>query len=167
MTGLELEVKIKVRDLKDFERRLEGAAFLGEEEQVDTYFEMPASEMLRVREVKNRGKAYLCHKRILDAENSEFEETELEVGDAEETKLILENLGYVEYATVEKLRRIYRLDGVTLEVNDVKNAGTFVDFELMGEDRAEKARLYRLIQKLGYSEEDIDTRLYTEIIRGL
>ncbi len=167
MTELELEVKIRVASVEDFERRLEGATFLGEEEQVDTYFEMPERELLRVREVKNKGTAYLAHKLILDERNSEFEETELEVEDAAELKLILNRLGYVEFAVVEKLRRIYSHDGITLEINDVKGAGTFVDFEVMSSDRSEKERIFRLIKKLGYSEEDVNIRPYTEIILGL
>jgi adenylate cyclase class 2 len=158
---MEIEVKIRVKSIEDFEKRIEPASFLREEEQKDTYFKVPEGELLRVREIGNGG-AFLGHKRIRDGENTLFDEVEARVEDGEKVVDILKSLGFEELVAIKRCRRIYEQDGITMELNKVKGIGDFVDFEIISEDASEKERILELIKKLGYLG-DIEPRLYTEL----
>lgn len=158
---MELEMKIRVASLEDFEGKIGFAKFVGEEKQVDTYFKMPLKHLLRVRRIENKG--ILGLKLVKDERNSEFEEIEFEVSDAKEAIAIMKKLGFEELVTIEKLRKIYRHENITLELNRVKDLGDFVDFEMISENALDKNKILELIKSLGYSEQDIDTRLYTEL----
>jgi adenylate cyclase class 2 len=160
---MELEIKIRVPSLEDFEEKLDFAEFVGEEHQRDTYFKMPERELLRVR-VVDGGKALLGHKAIRDEANTEFDEVECGVGEGEVMMEILKRLGYREWITIEKVRRTYRYRDMTFELNRVRHLGDFVDMEIMTEDPGERGRIMAMIERLGYSEEDIEPRLYSELL---
>jgi len=160
---MELEVKIRVPSLEDFEAGLGFAEFLGEERQVDTYFRMPERELLRVRVVDGKG-AVLGHKAIRDEANTEFDETECGVSDGEVMMEILRRLGYMEWVTIEKERRTYRHGDVTFELNRVRHLGDFVDIEIMTDDPGQRRRIMEMVRQLGYSEEDVEPRLYSELL---
>lgn len=159
---MELEIKIPVTSIEEFEKKISFAKFCGEERQVDVYFKMPPGALLRVRRIQNKG--ILGLKLIRDEFNSEFEEIECEVSDAEEAMAILKKLGFEELVMVEKLRKTYKYGNITLELNRVRELGDFVDFEIISDRASDKNRLIELIKALGYSEQDIDTRLYTELV---
>lgn len=160
---MELEVKIRVPSIEEFEAKLDFAKFSGEEYQVDTYFKMPPKKLLRVR-VTDTGKAILGFKGIGDAANTEFDEVECIVEDGEIAMEILSKLGYEEWVTIEKERKTYRHGDITFELNRVKNLGDFVDFEIMTDDTGERARIMDQIKRLGYSEKDIEPRLYSDLL---
>ncbi|MFH1774430.1 MAG: CYTH domain-containing protein [Methanobacteriota archaeon] len=48
-----------------------------------------------------------------------------------------------------------------LELNDVKGLGAFVDFEITSDDASTKKKIVETIKSLGYSENDIEPRLYS------
>ncbi|MDI6655517.1 MAG: CYTH domain-containing protein [Candidatus Hydrothermarchaeota archaeon] len=64
---MEIEVKIRVPSLKEFEEKIKSAKFVGEETQTDTYFRMPEKEPPRVGESDNG--ATLGYKGIKDDRN--------------------------------------------------------------------------------------------------
>ena len=167
---MEIEVKFRV----DFERIREkieslGASLAREELQEDIYFSLPYPRLLRVRNVSNLGKAYLTYKEIRDpGRNEEFEELEVEVSNFETMVEILKRLGFEEDVIVRKRRLVYRLGGITLELNDVEGLGGFLDIEVISEDIEDaKRKIWEVAKRLGLSENDVEPRLYRELIGGL
>ncbi|WP_297074202.1 class IV adenylate cyclase [Thermococcus sp.] len=165
---MEVEVKFRV-DFEKTKLKLEslGAFFVGEELQEDVYFSLPLPKLLRVRKIENLEKSFLTYKEIKDpGRNEEFDELEVEVSDFHTTVEILRRLGYMEDVTVRKRRLVYRLDGVTFELNDVEGLGGFLDIEVISEDVGEaKRKIWEVAKRLGLSEEDVEPRLYQELIR--
>jgi adenylate cyclase class 2 len=159
---VEIEVKIRVKSIEEFERKISFATFHGEEEHTDTYFEMPKGILLRVREIE-QGPAILGYKEILDEKNTIFKEIEVEIDDGLKMKEILKRLGFRESAVIKKRRKIYRYKNIAMELNEVENIGTFVDFEIISEDEKSREKIFELIRSLGYSEEDVEDRLYVEL----
>ncbi|WP_297506047.1 class IV adenylate cyclase [Thermococcus sp.] len=167
---MEIEVKFRV----DFERIREkieslGAFLAGEELQEDIYFSLPYPRLLRVRNVSNLGKAYLTYKEIRDpGRNEEFEELEVEVSDFKTMVEILKRLGFEEDVVVRKRRLVYRLNGITFELNDVEGLGGFLDIEVISEDVEDaKRKIWEVAERLGLSENDVEPRLYRELIERL
>jgi len=165
---MEVEVKFRV-DFSDMKDKIEslGAVFVREELQEDVYFSLPLPKLLRVRKLENLGKAFLTYKEIRDlGRNEEFDELEIEVSDFEATVEILKRLGFREDVIVRKRRLVYRLNGVTLELNDVEGLGGFLDVEVISDDVEEaKKKIWEVAKLLGLSEEDVEPKLYQELIR--
>ncbi len=165
---MEIEVKFRV-DFERMRRRIEsiGASFLREEIQEDVYFSVPLPELLRVRRISNLGRAFLTYKRIVDPRrNEEFDELEVEVSDFDTTVEILKRLGYEEDVVVRKRRLVYRLGDVTFELSEVEGLGGFLDIEVISDDvEGAKRMIWEVAEKLGLTEDDVEPRLYQELIR--
>ncbi len=164
---MEVEVKFRV-DLEAIREKIEslGASFVREELQEDIYFSIPLPNLLRVRGVPNIGKAFLTYKRIEDpGRNEEFDELEVEVSEFNTTVEILKRLGFEEDVVVKKRRLVYRLGDVTFELNDVEGLGGFLDIEVISDDvRYAKGRIWEVAKKLGLGRENVEPRLYRELI---
>ncbi|WP_099210842.1 class IV adenylate cyclase [Thermococcus henrietii] len=165
---MEVEVKFKV-DFEEAKQKIEslGALFVREELQEDVYFSLPLPKLLRVRKLENLGKAFLTYKEIKDpGRNEEFDELEVEVSDFDTTVEILKRLGFEEDIVVRKRRLVYLLGDVTFELNDVEGLGGFLDIEVISDDVGEaKKKIWEVAKLLGLSEEDVEPRLYQELIR--
>ncbi len=165
---MEVEVKFRV-DFGEMRRRIEsvGAILVREEYQEDVYFSLPLPKLLRVRKIENLGRAFLTYKEIMDpGRNEEFDELEVEVSDFHTTVEILRRLGYKEDVTVRKRRLVYRLDGITFELNEVEGLGGFLDIEVISNDiEKAKRKIWEVAKRLGLSEKDVEPRLYQELIR--
>ncbi|NJE48594.1 class IV adenylate cyclase [Thermococcus sp. 9N3] len=165
---MEVEVKFRV-DFEETRRKIEslGALFVREELQEDVYFSLPLPKLLRVRKLDNLGKAFLTYKEIKDlGRNEEFDEFEVEVSDFEATVEILKRLGFEEDVVVRKRRLVYRLGDVTFELNDVEGLGGFLDIEVISDDvEKAKKKIWEVAKLLGLSEDDVEPRLYQELIR--
>jgi len=165
---MEVEVKFSV-DFDDMKARLEsiGAAFVREELQEDIYFEVEYPELLRVRRISNLGRAFLTYKRITDpGRNEEFDELEVEVSDFGTTVEIFKRLGFREDVVIRKRRLLYRFDGVTFELNDVEGLGAFLDIEVISDDvESAKKRIWEVAGSLGLTKEDVEPRLYVELVK--
>jgi len=169
---LEIEIKARVPSLEAIEARLreKGARYLGEEEQVDAYFNHPCrdfaatDEALRLR--RARGRVILTYKgKKLDAVTKTREELSVGVDDYEAAKQILLRLGFVEVAQVKKLRRRYSLGDYLVELDSVANLGAFVEVEKKGEAYSPE-ELVTFLASLGIGREAVERRSYLELLLG-
>ncbi|WP_258084409.1 class IV adenylate cyclase [Thermococcus thermotolerans] len=167
---MEIEVKFRV-DFERVKRAIEsiGARFVREEIQEDVYLSVPLPELLRVRRISNLNRSFLTYKRIADpGRNEEFDEIEVEVSDFEKTLQILKRLGFKEDVWVRKRRLVYRLDGVTFELSEVEGLGAFLDIEVISDDVDEaKRKIWEMAGRMGLSEDDVEPRLYQELLKEL
>jgi len=165
---MEIEVKFHV-DFDSIRRRIEslGASFVREELQEDIYFSISLPHLLRVRGITNLGKAFLTYKCIEDpGRNEEFDELEVEVSNFGTAVEILKRLGFEKDVVVKKRRLIYRLEDVTFELSEVEGLGDFLDIEVINDDvEYAKEKIWEVAEKLGLGREDVEPRLYRELIR--
>jgi len=165
---VEIEVKFRI-DFEETKRKLKslGAKLVRVEEQEDLYFSLPSNELLRIRRIRNLGKSFLTYKLIKDpGRNEEFDEIEVEVSSFEKTREILKRLGFHEDVLIRKHRLVYRLGDVTFELSRVEGLGGFLDIEVISDSPEEaKRRIWALAEKLGLSKNDVEPRLYTELIK--
>ncbi len=165
---MEVEVKFRV-DFEAIREKIEelGADLSHEELQEDVYFSLPYPRLLRVRNVPNLRRAFLTYKEVKDpGRNEEFDELEVEVSSFGTTVEILRRLGFNEDVVVRKRRLVYKLGDVTFELNDVEGLGGFLDIEVISDDVSEaKGKIWEAAKALGLSEEDVEPRLYQELMK--
>jgi len=136
----EIEAKLKVDSLHKVERTLAelGGEFLEEQSQRDYYFDDASRALtcsdrcLRVRhqQVGESEEVLLTYKG--PREKSKFktrQEIEVEVNQSDCAEKLLYILGYDRTLVVEKKRRIWRLGGCEVALDEVALLGSFVEIE--------------------------------------
>jgi len=146
MKHIEVEQKFHLQNHTELRERLKEAGakkLLGEEHQIDTYYNAPhrdflaepnVSEWLRLREEK--GGASITYKRWLPFETrvkTHCDEFESELSDGEAVRKLLEALDFADLIVVDKHREEWLLDDVVIALDTVKDLGSFVEFEYKGD----------------------------------
>ena len=104
----------------------------------------------------------------LDQVSNARTEYETAVSDGETAEKLLEALGYRPLAVVDKVRRTYRMEDVTLCLDEVEGLGGFLELEILvpAEEGREEAvgRLLALLDGLGISRDRLSRRSYLELL---
>lgn len=184
MKHIEVELKFTLPDQSHLTQRLDalGAEALGQQRQIDTYYNPPhkdflagdvVSEWLRLRtETKVDGavRVSINFKRWLPLgahEATHCDEFESQLTDGVAVRKLLEALDFTEMTTVDKIRRQWRLGDVIVAVDTVEGLGSFVEFEYAGKaDTVEEATgaLHRAIDRIGVDLGPRDRRGYPYLL---
>ncbi len=175
---IEVEVKASVKDFVVVREKLIdiGAVKIKKEHQMDVYYNAPhkdfgeTDEALRIREIPENSnkRIILTYKGAkLDNLSKTRKEIEVDVSNAENTALILENLGFKRAATVKKDRDIYHLDKFIVTLDTVYDVGNFVEIETEAHEDEETSeqvkKIFKIYKKLGI-EEGFERRSYLELM---
>lgn len=161
---IEVELKFKVDDRSKLEKWLkEKAKFKYEHHQVDHYY-TPAHrnfmdlkhpvEYLRIRHSgKQWSAAYkYWHKTESGEEYSHCEEYETNVDDGKQLKKIFKVLDFKLLLTIDKKRKAYQYENFEIDVDEVKDLGSFCEIENKGKfssiDEA-RSEVKKLAEHLG------------------
>lgn len=150
--AVEIEAKMKVADLGKVRAKLEavGATKSGEVFEINTFFDtddrslLAADQGLRLRlnrDVATGKEAYIYTFKgpRLHGKLKSREELELEVGDPRDGERFLIALGYTKILSFEKRRHKWKLDGCSIELDELPHLGVFVEIE--GPDEATVLRV--------------------------
>lgn len=147
--------------------------------EIDMYFDgvsrdfKQTDEALRLRSCRDLegggARTLLTYKGPkVDAASSTRTEYETSVGDLETARKLLEALGFRPRFTVDKTRREFTLEGVTLCLDTVAGLGSFLELESLTVSperrEAEVTRLLSLLDGLGVSRERLTRRSYLEML---
>ncbi|MFH1403040.1 MAG: class IV adenylate cyclase [Candidatus Altiarchaeota archaeon] len=161
---LEVEVKARCQDLTEKLDKI-GASYVKTEVQEDTYYTHPnrdfrkTDEALRIRRIKDS--CYLTYKGPLqDSDTKTREELEYEV--SEGVGEILSKLGFMEYRSVRKTRRLYKLEGLEICLDDVEGLGSFIEVE--SKSLLDKERIFNVLERLGVPRKECTTRTYLDLL---
>jgi len=166
----EIEAKLKVDSLPEIESRLErlGSEFVAEQLQSDIHFDdsnatlTKADRCLRLRRqvVGESTRFFLTYKGAKEKSNyKKRQEIEIEVSDADSTQKLLSALGYEGKLSVEKKRRLWKLGGCEVALDQLQVLGDFVEIE--GSDDEEIARVQ---ENLGLADLPHITKSYASMI---
>ncbi|MFQ5647646.1 MAG: class IV adenylate cyclase [Candidatus Aenigmatarchaeota archaeon] len=170
---MEIEVKVRLEDLEEMKRKLAGRGAVFEEPvvQEDRYFkpkgfekkvQVPGDFIVRIR--KAWGKVILTSK-ILTEVRGAWIENETDITDPEEMEKILLLTGLVNAFNINKIRHIGKLGEFEICIDDVKELGKFMEVCLIADEHEQtRERIISFLKELGFSDKDIDTRGYGEII---
>ena len=183
---LEIERKRQLTgDSKELIKRLQDLGFelQSSRHEIDTYYSRPdvdfmqTVECLRIRQ--RNGFAEVTYKpATTTATHTKNDviikpETNLPIqpGDAAIAKQLLANLGMVQLVEVKKYRRSLQSPNfpkVTVAIDEIKNAGTFAEVEVLSDDKTSALAIISDIEtKLGLESAEVVTRPYRDICMGL
>ncbi|OPY35375.1 MAG: CYTH domain protein [Methanoregula sp. PtaU1.Bin051] len=139
---LEIELKVRVPALGPLRDALtaKGAEPRGREHEHDVYYNAPhrnfseTDEALRIRYAG--GKAVVTYKgaKIRNLGLKAREELNTAVESGEVTEQILQRLGFVKTAIVDKWRETYTISNATISLDEVNGLGTFAEIEVIAGD---------------------------------
>jgi len=168
-----VELKARIEDKEIVKKRILElkAKQLGKFHQVDTYFKVPKGR-LKLREIEGNPYAQLIYyERENVASPKKSKVFILEVIRPEEFKKMLKKILDVK-SIVDKMREIYLYMGTRIHLDEVKNLGTFIEFEKQTLDNPvdiEKAKdfLKKLMKKLEVNPKNLIKLSYGELILNM
>lgn len=172
----EIEVKVRAKDLNSVREKLEqmGCEFSEPIEQHDAIYSLAANAQEEWKESKE-GHVVMRIRR--QGESSEFNlkkqqsggeldnlEYETEVSNPDAVHSILKELGYEPQVEIKKKRVKCKLDKYEVCLDEVERLGSFVEIEELAPDDANpqeiQEKLMKILEDLGLSREDMETRGY-------
>jgi len=156
---MEIEVKYKCKNFEKIIKivRTMGFKLIKEKHQIDSYFFASKKskdgtwDYLRIRE-ENK-KYSFDHHRVLN--DMEAEEREIKIEDKNKLIEIMKFLGHEIICVVDKKRKEYSKNNITIVFDRIKNLGNFVEVELIGESNNKNREIVlELAKKLGLDKKD-------------
>jgi len=177
---IEIEVKVRIRDPDEVERRLQGlgAKLIDIVEEVDSYVDLaPCIDMrkqdiaLRIRKRRSLvtgesiNELTFKGRRMPGAVKARKEITVI-ISDGEKLLEILRELGFTNIYTVSKTRKIFALKDLRIFIDNVKELGTFLEIEAPSTMNVEKFEqvIKDLFNVLGVDESCIESKTYLELL---
>lgn len=167
---MEIEIRAKLKNPQEFIEKLTslGATKEGEKTISDYYFgdlglyeKIDHSFWIRLRS-KDGIKAELAYKGSTGVDGV-YDELEQDLQDLKTAIAIFTKMGLTNEITVNKHRTSYKLDGISIEIDEFSNWGTYVEAEIIG-DNVDKKQLFDLFEKLGINKNDIFEKGYITLM---
>ena len=171
---MEIEIRAFIDDFEAFESRLKSidAKLVSKKQILDFWFckkefnkfeqvqqHEPGSYALRIRRETNNGKTvseFNCKVLEKEGDHNAFHEFETKIENYEQAKQILEAIGFKVFCTVDKKRKVYKLDHCLINLEDIKGLRPAVELEIIDDNDIDnhKSYLRGLLNRLGIKEED-------------
>ena len=162
---LEIELKVRVDSLDPVRLQLQErhAEFSGKVHEHDVYYNAPhrdfgkSDEALRVRYTDDHAVVTYKGAKLREYGLKAREELNTAVGSGRVFEQMLERLGFVKTAEVNKWRENYRLGDAAISLDAVDELGTFVEIEIIAENEGPAAagQIGQIAGELGVSGEPI------------
>jgi len=164
-TIIELKARVENLDLIRKELLKIGAKFVAKIRQVDTYYEVPKGR-LKLREAFGESPytrlIYYERENIADIKESQV--FILELKNHQKFKEFAQRILKVR-CIVDKIREIYRFKNVQIHLDNVKDLGTFLEFEKPeGDTELDRKFLENLMRQIGIKHENLEALSYCELI---
>ncbi|NHI83891.1 MAG: class IV adenylate cyclase [Candidatus Thorarchaeota archaeon] len=185
---VEVEVKIAIDDPEKIRLALAdiGARKTNVERQIDTYYDHPCKsfsetdEALRIRVRTPHSNAhvempYFGPLKEMTYKGSKLDlisktRTEISIGleDENNAELLLGHLGFKEVARIIKNRSFYKINDISISIDDVIDVGTFLELErlVFDESKIESARddIFAILKRLGLDGSPSIRKSYLELL---
>ncbi len=167
---LEIEIKAYCPDIEKFKNRIieSGGIFESSGTERDMYYNHPCrdfketDEAFRIR--KSGSDTFITYKgpKIGDRAKTRFE-LETPITSADDMDVILDKLGFIKTGEVIKSREIYKLSDITVCLDSVQGLGSFVELEIIGEDKVQaEKKILDIAEKFGL--DNFERRSYLELL---
>jgi len=171
----EIEVKIRTKDLDLVKTQLEerGCQLSESLVQHDVIYSLEANAkkewedskegnvVMRIRRQGDSTEFNLKKQKTNELDNLEYE---TKISNPDDMHKILAELGYVPQVEVKKVRRKCKLEDYEICLDEVERLGSFVEIEKLAPEDADpeeiQKKLIEMLESLGLSRDDIETRGY-------
>ncbi len=161
-----MELKAHFDDLARARQILAGLGATGGsvEEQIDTYFPVPAGR-LKLREIRGHDSELIFYERN---ESGGHRECSYEIYRHPPSPLLKGLLATAlgEVVRVAKRREVHWIDEMKVNLDDVEGLGCFIEFEVpvAGSIEAAQGRIMELKRRFGIGDDDIVNCSYSDLI---
>ncbi len=168
---MEIEIKAKVNSLKEVEKKLLklNTKFIKEVKQNDIYFgdinlykKIGYSFMMRIRKEKNN--TYLTYKGSKTKKDGIYEEYEFNIDNKKEGIQMLKAMGLDKIIEVNKERKEYKINNLTICLDNIKELGKYIEIESLDNKDLNKKRLKEILNKLDIKKDQIIDKGYISIL---
>ncbi|MGH7215456.1 MAG: class IV adenylate cyclase [Tepidisphaeraceae bacterium] len=169
---VEIEAKLKVDSLAPTRDRLKatGAAYVGQALETNVFFDTDDRSLLaadrglrlrRTRDLSSNAEKYVITLKGPRQHGplKSRDETELTVASFDDAIALLEQLGFAQVLSFEKRRETWKLEGCSVELDELPLLGTFVEIEGPREEVVLRVR-----QTLGLSDRPIVKASYIAML---
>ena len=178
---IEVEVKAKIDNFEDMEKRLNelGASKTKKEFQEDIYFNSPvvdfaeSDEALRIRTTRQNDEEhiFITYKGPkIDSKSKTRKEIEMGIEEAQKCSEIFEAIGFRKVRTVTKNRQYYTYENFEISLDDVENLDPYMEIEIALEDGSDyddtQNSIFELFEKLGITD-GFERTSYLELLENL
>ncbi|WP_407382113.1 class IV adenylate cyclase [Methanobrevibacter sp.] len=178
---IEVEVKAKIENFQDMEKKLEniGALKSKKEFQEDIYFNSPivdfanTDEALRIRTTRENESEniFITYKGPkIDSKSKTREEIEIAIEDSEKCSGIFQHLGFSMVRAVRKNRQYYKYENFEISLDDVEGLDPYMEIEIALDDGADYSdaqdKIFELFSKLGV-DDGFERTSYLELLEKL
>ena len=166
--GKNLEIKARCEDLKKIRKLLKQlpARLEGRDTQIDTFFHV-TNGRLKLRESSLYGALLIPYLRTDTKGPKASEYTLIQAPEALKTKNLLSRILGVR-GVIKKKREIYIYRNVRIHLDQVKNLGTFIEFEAVVSPHDSESDSYtnidHLLKYLHIEEKDLISAAYIDIL---
>jgi adenylate cyclase, class 2 len=156
----EIEAKVLEVDVELLRKKLEamGAKKVFDGEMNASWFGPAQGRVIRLR--REGEKKVLCVKTSLKKSGGvrQAQESEMQVESLEETRKVLEGLGYSEKSRATKKRVSYELDGARFEIDSYEGIPPLLEIEAKSAEKVMEG-----VERLGYQKEDVKPWSFKEV----
>lgn len=168
MFEIEAKVRLTRAQARDLRKKVvKMATFKKRSLKEDHYYACSSSSSLRLR--TEDGKSFLHFKEREGKPGMETnEETEFPIDHMAKWDRLLRDNGFPLIGKKRKSSETYRFEGLSIELNEVKGLGPFLEIERLVERRSEipkaKREVAALFKRLGFAPKDFERKLYLELL---
>ena len=168
---MEIEIRAKINNLEKIEKNIIklGAKLIKETKQVDEYFgeislyqKIGYSFLMRVRDEKDRKS--MTYKGAESKKDGIWEEYEFVIDDTKKFVKMFESMGLEKIIVVNKYRKEYTLNGLTICLDIIDGLGNFIEIESLNNKDFNKNGLKKLIRKLNIKDDQIIHKGYVTML---
>ena len=170
---LEVEAKVPVSkgQYQALMTRLKKEAkYLGFKKNQDIYYEKSKKTFIRVRD-RNESYDFDLKLRQTNAGIESNMEMSWSLPEPDKWKALLKKLKFKAYQQKTKQSEYFSLKGFTVELNEVRPLGYFLEIEKVVSDpdkvKEAKKDLIRLFKDMGFSQEQFESRPYLELLANV
>ncbi len=166
---MEIEYRFKApKNIKNILQDI-GAIRKSEQTQDDEYFKFNLDTerklVIRLRK-KSNGKEVLTFKGSSeDTEDTAWQEWESNIQNSDILKKLLLSNGLVNVVRIQKQRESYQFEQFEINIDQIKDLGTFVEVELQSTDvKTAKEKILAFIENIGIKKEHVVTKGYVPLM---
>ncbi len=166
---MEVEIRAKISNIEELERKIQdmGAKYVKEHNLYDRYFgaielyeKIGYSFLVRIR--KSNNDYLLAVKSAKQEIDGCWKEYEFPIENPETYTEMLKTMGLENIINIEKLRKEYKLNNITIIIDKFKKYGDFLEVEIITE-KPDKSTLFDFLEKLGIKKEEIIEKGYVSL----
>jgi len=168
---MEIEIRAFIENIEKFRKKLDSieSKFIKKVHIIDNWFceksknnfdevkqDKVGSYGLRIRQIDDKTELN-CKVLKNEEDHNIFHEFETKVNDFDQTKKILESIGFKVFCVLDKKRYIYKFENCLINIEDIKNFEPTIELEIIADENEEEYKKYLidLMEKLDIKEKQI------------